>query len=625
MLFLDAFDRLGSLELLAALLFLGYLARDKVLGKTSLPNNAGTSQGGKGEVGDARSLLHKIETDHKNCIIFFGSQTGTAEGFAGRLAKEGKSRFGLETMVANLEDYDLKDLDALPEDTVAFFILATYGEGEPTDNAAEFYDLITSKDPSFSTGSSLSNLNYIAFGLGNKTYENYNAVVHRVTQALDDLGALRIGETGEADDNAGTSEEDFLAWKENMWAALASKMNLEETETSYEPSFRITECNHLSRESRQVYLGEMNELHLHAKAESLQGPFDLHNPYVAPITKSWELFPSTVRDRKCVHLDIDISGTGLSYETGDHMAVWPTNASAEVDRLLYILGLDEKRHHVVNVESLDPGAKVPLPTPTTYDTMLRYYLEICGPISRQLISDIIPFAPDEASRKKLEAISNDKHLFQSESHFSNLARLLGRISCGQRWSKIPLSLLVEGLPKLQHRFYSISSSPLVQPNTVSITVAVKSEVVPGISESETFCGVASNFLLALHSARVGDTPPRCSYDVGGPRQHYDGHRVPVHIRHSSFRLPSDPLRPVIMVGPGTGVAPFRGFAQERVEMARKGRNTGTMMLFFGCRKRDEDFLYEQEWTVSLVYIIGSLLTIRGDRLIQAILRNTKRS
>lgn len=558
-------------------------------------------------MGEARNFLHKMEMDNKKCIIFFGSQTGTAEGYSRRLAKEGKSRFGLETMVASLEDYSFSCLDTMPTDKVAFFILATYGEGEPTDDAADFYELITTTDPSFSTGSSLPNLNYVAFGLGNKTYEHYNAAVRGVTRALDGLGATRIGEAGEADDGAGTTEESFMTWKETMWTALASRIGLQEVENCYEPNFCVTECEEPPLQSPRVYLGEPNDLHLISGPKGPRGPFDVHNPYVAVIVTSRSLLAPTVKDRNCIHMDIDISGTGISYETGDHVAVWPANAKEEVDHLLDVLGLNGNRHQVINIQSLDPGVKVPFPTPTTYDAMLRYYLEICAPISRQLVSDIVPFAPNETSKQKLATISKDKHLFHSETHLSNIARLLRELGDGQKWPRIQLSLLIEGLPKLQHRFYSISSSALLQPHTASITVAVKSEVVAGRLASEPFCGVASNFLLALHSARAEEPPSQPStlsqytYDVAGPRKCYAGQRVPIHIRHSSFRLPSDPLRPVIMVGPGTGVAPFRGFVQERAEMARGGESVGAMMLFFGCRRGDEDFMYE-EWKVSFTHI-----------------------
>src|SRR5690606_29154412 len=113
----------------------------------------------------------------------------------------------LETMVADLEEYDFENLDAFPSDKIAMFVLATYGEGEPTDNAVEFYEFITGEGISFSEREDLENLNYVTFGLGNNTYEHYNSMVRNVDKALTKLGAHRIGEAGEGDDGAGTMEE----------------------------------------------------------------------------------------------------------------------------------------------------------------------------------------------------------------------------------------------------------------------------------------------------------------------------------------------------------------------------------------------------------------------------------
>ena len=158
------------------------------------------------------------------------------EDYSSRLAKEGHSRFGLNTMIADLEEFDFDTLDTFPSDKLAIFVLATYGEGEPTDNEVDFYEFITGDDVAFSgegeadPSKPLGNLKYVAFGLGNKTYEHYNAMVRRVDAALTKLGAKRIGEAGEGDDGEGTMEEDFLAWKEGMWAAVAQDMNLEERE-----------------------------------------------------------------------------------------------------------------------------------------------------------------------------------------------------------------------------------------------------------------------------------------------------------------------------------------------------------------------------------------------------------
>jgi NADPH-ferrihemoprotein reductase len=142
-------------------------------------------------------------------------------------------------MIADLEEFDYDNLDTFPSDKLAIFVLATYGEGEPTDNAVDFYEFINGDDVSFSgegegdSDKPLSNLKYVAFGLGNKTYEHYNAMVRRVDAALTKQGATRIGAAGEGDDGEGTMEEDFLAWKEGMWEAVAREMHLEEREAVY--------------------------------------------------------------------------------------------------------------------------------------------------------------------------------------------------------------------------------------------------------------------------------------------------------------------------------------------------------------------------------------------------------
>ncbi|KAF2143712.1 uncharacterized protein K452DRAFT_285746 [Aplosporella prunicola CBS 121167] len=550
------------------------------------------------KAGKSRNIIEKMEETGKNCVVFYGSQTGTAEDYASRLAKEGASRFGLKTMVADLEDYEYENLDTFPEDKIVMFVLATYGEGEPTDNAVEFYEFIMSDDSSFSEGGSasdkpLGNLKYVTFGLGNNTYEHYNAMVRRVDGALTKLGATRIGAAGEGDDGAGTMEEDFLAWKEPMWASLMEAMQLEEREAVYEPVFEVAEKPEMDAEEDQVYLGEPNKNHL----EGLQkGPFNAHNPFIAPIAESKELFSAV--DRNCLHMEIDVSGSNLTYTTGDHIAVWPTNPGKEVDRFLAILGLTEKRHMVINIKGLDPTAKVPFPSPTTYDAAVRYQMEICAPVSRQFVSSLAQFAPNDTIKAEMAKMGGDKDYFHEKvSDLNlNLAQLLEIHSNGEPWTKVPFSILIEGLHKIQPRFYSISSSSMVQKDKISITAVVESIVKPGAPH--VVKGVTTNYLLALKQKQHGVAEPDphgLNYALTGPRNKYDGVHVPVHVRHSNFRLPSDPRNPIIMVGPGTGVAPFRAFVQERAHQARAGEEVGKTVLFFGCRKKVEDFLYENEW------------------------------
>lgn len=591
--------QLDTLDIIVlAVILLGsvaYFTKGTYWGIVKDPYASTYSAANGNKAGKTRNIVEKMEESGKNFVVFYGSQTGTAEDYASRLAKEGKSRFGLETMVADLEDYEFENLDTFPEDKVAVFVLATYGEGEPTDNAVEFYEFITGDEPAFSESSDppLGNLKFVAFGLGNNTYEHYNSMVRNVTTALEKLGAHKIGDAGEGDDGAGTMEEDFLAWKDPMWTALAEKMGLEEREAVYEPVFGITEREGLTKDSPEVYLGEPNKSHLEGTSK---GPFNAHNPYIAPIAESREIF--TVKDRNCLHLEVDISGSNLSYQTGDHIAVWPTNAGKEVDRFLNVIGLAAKRDTVIGVKALDPTAKVPFPTPTTYDTIARYHMEICAPVSRQFVATLAPFAPTEASRAEMAKLGSDKGYFHEKisNKYYNIAQVLLAIESSEKWSAIPFSAFIEGLTKVQPRYYSISSSSLVQPKKISITAVVESIEVPG--REDALKGVTTNYLLALKQKQHGVSNPDphgLTYNITGPRNKYDGIHVPVHVRHSNFKLPSDPSKPVIMVGPGTGVAPFRGFVQERAQQAKNGEDVGKTLLFFGCRKQTEDFLYSDEW------------------------------
>ncbi|TKA75947.1 NADPH--cytochrome P450 reductase [Cryomyces minteri] len=592
-------DTLDIVVLVALLLAsVAYFTKGTYWAVRKDPYASSYANGSASKAGKSRDILETMDKSGKNCVVFYGSQTGTAEDYASRLAKEGSSRFGLKTMVADLEEYDYDNLDKFPDDKVAMFVLATYGEGEPTDNAVDFYEFITGQDVSFSEGGGaeekpLSTFKYVAFGLGNNTYEHYNSMVRNVNKALEKLGGSRIGAAGEGDDGAGTMEEDFLSWKEPMWSALTQSMELEEREAVYEPAFEVTEKPDMDAEDDMVYLGEPNKNHLEGAS---RGPYNAHNPYIAPIVESSEIFK--VENRNCLHMEIDIGGSNLTYTTGDHVAVWPTNAGKEVDRFLNVLGLASKRHMVIAVKGLDPTAKVPFPSPTTYDAAVRYHMEICAPVSRQFVSMIAQFAPNESIKAEMTKIGSEKAYFVEKvsSQHLNIAQLLEILGKGEKWTAIPFSLWIEGIHKIQPRYYSISSSSFVQKDRVSVTAIVESVEIPGAPH--VVKGVTTNYLLALKQKQHGDPHPDphgLDYAITGPRNKYDGIHVPVHIRHSNFKLPSDPSTPIIMVGPGTGVAPFRAFVQERAAQAKAGENVGKTMLFFGCRKKMEDFIYENEW------------------------------
>jgi len=189
----------------------------------------------------------------KRLVIFYGSQTGTAEEYAIRIAKEAKSKFGLASLVCDPEEYDFDNLDKLPSDCAAIFVMATYGEGEPTDNAVQLMQNMQDDSFEFSGGSrKLSGVKYVVFSLGNKTYEHYNFIGRTLDATLAKLGATRIGERGEGDDDK-SMEEDYLEWKDPMWEAFATAMNLEEGQGGDSADFIVTELD--SHAPEKVYQG----------------------------------------------------------------------------------------------------------------------------------------------------------------------------------------------------------------------------------------------------------------------------------------------------------------------------------------------------------------------------------
>uniref|UniRef100_A0A8H7XQU1 NADPH--cytochrome P450 reductase n=1 Tax=Psilocybe cubensis TaxID=181762 RepID=A0A8H7XQU1_PSICU len=617
---------LGLGVVLAAL----YIFRDQLFA-ASKPKVApvSTTKPANGSA-NPRDFIAKMKQGKKRIVIFYGSQTGTAEEYAIRLAKEAKQKFGLASLVCDPEEYDFEKLDQLPEDSIAFFVVATYGEGEPTDNAVQLLQNLQDESFEFSSGErKLSGLKYVVFGLGNKTYEHYNLIGRTVDAQLAKMGAIRIGERGEGDDDK-SMEEDYLEWKDGMWEAFATAMGVEEGQGGDSADFVVSELE--SHPPEKVYQGKSScEFSARALTKT-KGIHDAKNPFAAPITVARELFQSVV-DRNCVHVEFNIEGSGITYQHGDHVGLWPLNPDVEVERLLCVLGLTEKRDAVISIESLDPAlAKVPFPVPTTYGAVLRHYIDISAVAGRQILGTLSKFAPTPEAEAFLRNLNTNKEEYHNvvANGCLKLGEIL-QIATGNditvppttanttKWP-IPFDIIVSAIPRLQPRYYSISSSPKIHPNTIHATVVVlKYENVPTEPIPRKWVyGVGSNFLLNLKYAVNKEPVPYITqngeqrvgvpeYLIAGPRGSYKTetfYKAPIHVRRSTFRLPTNPKSPVIMIGPGTGVAPFRGFVQERVALARRSiekngpdslADWGRISLFYGCRRSDEDFLYKDEW------------------------------
>ena len=276
-------------------------------------------------------------------------------------------------------------------------------------------------------------------------------------------------------------------------------------------------------------------------------------------------------------MEFDIGGSGITYQHGDHVGVWPSNPDVEVERLLCALGISEKRDTVIGIESLDPAlAKVPFPVPTTYGTVLRHYIDISAVAGRQILGVLAKFAPNPAAETYLRNLNTRKEEYHAvvtegclklgellQLAAGNDIRLAPTTQNTTSWT-IPFDIIVSSIPRLQPRYYSISSSPKLNPNSIHVTcVVLKYESAGSSIPHRAIFGVGSNFLLNLKYSANGETAPLVTegieplypaYAIEGPRgAHHEGsiYKAPVHVRRSTFRLPTNPKSPIIMIGPGT--------------------------------------------------------------------------
>lgn len=319
----------------------------------------------------------------------------------------------------------------------------------------------------------------------------------------------------------------------------------------------------------RIYSGEVARLH---SLENQRPPFDAKNPFVAPIKVNRELHKAG--GRSCMHVEFNIEGSKLRYEAGDHLAMYPVNDTGLVDRLAKLCNAElDKVFSLINTDT-ESSKKHPFPCPTTYRAALTHYLEITAIPRTHILKELAEYCSEEKDKEFLRLIASTtpegKAKYQSwvQDSTRNLVHILEDVpSC-----RPPIDHICELLPRLQPRYYSISSSSKLFPTTVHVTaVLVKYETSTGRLNK----GVATTFLAEQRPE--GDPLPK----------------VPIFIRKSQFRLPTKPDIPIIMVGPGTGLAPFRGFIQERDLCKSNGDSVGETILYFGCRKKSEDYLYEE--------------------------------
>jgi NADPH-ferrihemoprotein reductase len=276
-----------------------------------------------------------------------------------------------------------------------------------------------------------------------------------------------------------------------------------------------------------------------------------------------------------MHIEFDISGSRIRYEAGDHVAVYPVNDSDIVERLGNRLGVD--LGVVFTLTNLDEEAtkKHPFPCPTTYRIALLHYLDVTSCPRTNVLKELSEYASNPSDKEFLLSLTHStvesKELYQDwiVNHHRTILHVLEDLP-----SVNPaIDHLCELLPRLQPRYYSISSSPKISPDRIAITaILVEYETLT----KRQMRGVATGWLK--HKLPTESERPT----------------VPIFVRKSQFRLPFKPTVPILMIGPGTGLAPMRSFIQDRYSVMKEGKPVGDSILYFGCRHKNEDFIYEDE-------------------------------
>ncbi|KAB2630808.1 NADPH-dependent diflavin oxidoreductase 1-like [Pyrus ussuriensis x Pyrus communis] len=495
-----------------------------------------------------------MEETPKKLLILYATQTGNAVEAAERVGREAERRGCCPVHLLSMDQYDAGCLAQEKEGgsrTVVIFVVSTTGQGVTPDTMKGFWNFLLRRSLS---GQWLQGLHYAVFGLGDSGYQKFNYVAKRLDRRLLQLGATPIVERGLGDEQHPSGYEAVLdPWMTSLWNMLneihpnyyfpnGPEFSIPDDKVKEaRPKIRILYHEIDKLDSQFSATSDLNHqaalLHIERARKMSPGKFSSHDENKPdcflklvknePLTKS----SGSKDDKEVHHLEFEFVSPAIEYDVGDLLEVVPCQNPAAIDDFILRCNVD----------------------PESFITVMRM------------------FATDEHEKGILEHLVSPegrsvlhKYIHKERMTVNDVLKKFPSV-------QIPFEWLVQVVPPLKPRAFSISSSPSAHPNQVHLTVTVASWRSP---LGRNRAGLCSNWLAKLDAKQ----------------EVY----VPVWFRKGSLPPPL-PSLPLILIGPGTGCAPFRGFVEERAIQSLNSTRTAPVMFFLGCRNKDKDFLYKDFW------------------------------
>ncbi|KOP75223.1 sulfite reductase [NADPH] flavoprotein alpha-component [Bacillus sp. FJAT-21351] len=463
-----------------------------------------TSAEGTPDVSTAAPAQTK-QTVSKDVTILYGSQTGNAQGLAENTGKTLEAK-GFNVTVSSMNDFKPNNLKKLEN---LLIVVSTHGEGEPPDNALSFHEFLHGR-----RAPKLENFRFSVLSLGDSSYEFFCQTGKEFDVRLAELGGERLYPRVDCDLDF---EEPANKWLKGVIDGLSEAK------------------------------GHSASAAVPAEAPAGTSPYSRTNPFKAEVLENLNL-NGRGSNKETRHLELSLEGSGLTYEPGDSLGIYPENDPELVDLLLNEFKWDASENVTVNKE----GETRPL-----REALISNF-EITV-----LTKPLLKQAAELTGNDKLKALVENREELKAYTQGRDVIDLIRDFG---PWN-VSAQEFVAILRKMPARLYSIASSLSANPDEVHLTIGAVRYEAHG-RERKGVCSV-----LCSERLQPGDT-------------------IPVYLQsNKNFKLPQDQETPIIMVGPGTGVAPFRSFMQEREETGAKGKS----WMFFGDQHFVTDFLYQTEW------------------------------